>query len=145
MSIKKKKKPKWNANAAFRGALRRVFARSPVVRAVRDAARREYDKYNKDGSLAKRKGVEYQCAICGRWFPSKHISVDHIDPVINPETGWAGWDDFITRLDCTADNLQVVCSYTKKHEDTTHEYGKYSCHYEKTQAERIALKNLSKK
>jgi len=144
-SGKPRKKPKWNSNAAFRGALRRVFARSPKVVEVKQAARKEEIKHNKDGSVSKKKRVLYQCAICGKWFPGTHVAVDHVNPVINPETGWVDWNDFISRLDCDKDNLQVVCSYTKKYEDETGKYGTYSCHYKKSQDERKALKLLKDK
>lgn len=137
-----KKPPKWNSNSAFRSALRRAFTHSPQIKAVMLAARKEEIKYNKDGSIAKKKAVFYQCAICKQWFKSAHVAVDHIDPVINPETGFVDWNTFIERLDCPEINLQVVCSYTKIHEDNTHQYGTYSCHTIKTQQERQVLKEL---
>lgn len=135
-------KPKWNANSAFRGALRRVFARSPKVRAIKEQARKEEIKYNKDGSVSKKPRVLFQCAECKGWFKGTHVAVDHIEPVVNPETSFVDWNTFIERLDCPGDNLQVVCSYTKTHEDKTKEYGQYSCHYIKTQEERKVLKAL---
>ena len=137
-----KAKPKWNPNSAFRGALRRVFARSPKVIAVKMRARKEEVKYNKDGSVAKKPAVLFQCAECGGWFKGTFVAVDHIIPVINPETSFVDWNNFIERLDCPEDNLQVVCNYTKKHEDTTQEFGRYSCHYHKTQNERKVLKEM---
>jgi len=135
-------KPKWNPNSAFRGALRRVFARSPKVIAVKMRARTEEPKYNKDGSQSKKNRVLFQCAECKGWFKGTHVAVDHIQPVINPDTSFVDWNTFIERLDCPEDNLQVICSYTKTHEDTKKEYGKYSCHYTKTQEERKILKAL---
>lgn len=135
-------KPKWNPNSAFRGALRRVFARSPKVIAVKLRARKEESKYNKDGSLSKKPAVLFQCAECKKWYKGTHVAVDHIEPVINPETSFVDWDTFIERLDCPEDNLQVLCSYTNKHEDAKKEYGRYSCHYFKTQAERKKAKEF---
>jgi hypothetical protein len=135
-------KPKWNPNSAFRGALRRVFARSPQVRAVKDRARKEEPKFNKDGSVSKKPRVLFQCAECNKYFKGAHVAVDHIDPVINPKTGYKDWNTFIERLDCPEDNLQVLCSYTKKEEDTKGTYGRYSCHYFKSQEERKVLKVL---
>lgn len=133
-------KPKWNSNAAFRGALRRVFARSPAIIAVKSRARKEEPKYNKDGSLSKKPSVLFQCAECKGWFKGTFVAVDHIIPVINPETSFVDWNTFIERLDCSEDNLQVVCSYTNKYEDEKKEYGRYSCHYYKTQEERKLAK-----
>lgn len=142
---KSKKKPKWNWNSNIRGALRRMFARSPVVREVMQEGRRESPRYNKDGSVSKRNKVEYQCQVCGGWFPSKFMSVDHIEPVISPEHGFEDWNTFIERLCCDKSNLQRICSYTKKHEDSTSEFGRYSCHYLKTQREARILRELKKK
>jgi len=135
-------KAKWNPNSAFRGALRRVFARSPKVIAVKMRARKEEPKYNKDKSLSKKPRVLFQCALCGGWFKGAHIAVDHINPVINPETSFVDWNTFLERLDCSEDNLQVVCSYAKKEEDAKGTYGRYSCHTVKTAEERKVLKEL---
>lgn len=140
-----KKQPKWNSNAQFRGALRRAFAKSPSVRKKMDENRRESSRYNKDGSISKIKKVEFQCEICGNWFMRKHTAIDHVDPVINPETGFVDWNTFIERLDCDISNLQCICSYTKKHEDSTKEFGTYSCHYKKTQEEASKLRELKDK
>lgn len=118
-----KKKPKYNQNAIIRGALRRQFARSPVVREVMGKVRREVPKYNKDGSRAKKDAVQYRCAVCNEWTKSTAISVDHIVPVIAVEDGFVDWNEFIARLFCGHENLQVICD---------------TCHNSKTQAERIA-------
>lgn len=132
-------KPKYNSNSAFRGALRRVFARSPKVIAVKKRARREIPKYRKDGSLAKKPAVQYQCAVCKEWYRGTHVAVDHMVSVIDPETSFVDWNKFIERLDCPEDNLQVLCSYALKYKD---EYGRPSCHHIKTQEERKVLKAL---
>ena len=135
---KVKKKPKWNENSAIRSALRRIFVRSPIVIDVKKAARREIPKYKKDGSLAKRPSVQYKCAECGKWFKGTEIAVDHIVPVIDNLKTFEDWNTFIERLFCEAENLQVLCNYKLKdigkHGDDT------SCHYKKTQEERLIRK-----
>lgn len=138
MAKKKKKKPKYNANAQIRSAVRRTFSRSPVVQEIINSVRRERPRYKKDGTLAKVPHVEYQCAECQRWFGRKDIAVDHIEPVINPDKGFVDWNEFIGRLWCDKDNLQVLCSYLVKHKDQHN--GELSCHHKKTQAERKALR-----
>lgn len=119
----KKKRPPYNENAAIRGALRRQFSRSPVVREVLMKVRREVPKYNKDGSRAKKDAVQYQCSACGQWTKSTAVAVDHVVPVIAVETGFTDWNDFVSRLFCGPGNLQVICD---------------PCHNAKTQTERIA-------
>ena len=118
-----KKKPPFNQNAAIRGALRRLFARSPIVREVMSKVRREVPKYNKDGSRAKKDAVQYLCAVCGTWTKSTAIAVDHVVPVVAVEDGFIDWNEFVARLFCGPENLQVICD---------------PCHNEKTRVERIA-------
>lgn len=112
----------WNQEAAIRGALRRTFSRSPVIRDVLFKVRREVPKYNKDGSRAKKDAVQYRCNVCNQYVGSTKVSVDHIVPVVSVSEGFIDFNTFIQRLFCDASNLQVICD---------------SCHNTKTQAERI--------
>lgn len=137
--MKKKKKAKYNANSAIRSAIRRAFSRSPIVQEVLREARSERPRYNKDGSLAKKPHVDIECAICHRKFKGTEVAVDHIDPVIDIEKSFQGWDVFVDRLGWERkENLQVVCSYKLKYKD---QHGDIpSCHHQKTQIERAARK-----
>ena len=125
---------KWNQESVIRGALRRAFARSPAVLNVKYKTRRESPRYKKDGSLSKQKKVEYQCAICKQWYGSNDVAVDHIEPVIPVNGVRSSWDMFMERLFCDEKNLQLVCSYKKKKFEL---HDKPSCHYLKTQEERL--------
>ena len=118
-----KKKPKYNQNATIRGALRRAFARSPLVQEVMADSRREAPRYNKDGSRHKKNLVQRQCQVCGEWVSSSKMSVDHIVPVVSVDDGFQDWNEFIARLWCDKSNLQRICD---------------PCHDKKTYAERIA-------
>jgi hypothetical protein len=64
-----------------------------------------------------RRGV-YRCAICGEEFGRKEVQADHIDPVVDIETGFTNWDDYINRLYCEDNGWQILC--------------KASCHKTKT-------------
>jgi len=55
-----------------------------------------------------REGKHYLCALCEGEFPAKEIQIDHIEPVVPPE-GFTTWDDYISRLFCSKENLQAVC------------------------------------
>lgn len=133
--MKKKKKPKYNANSAIRSAIRRAFSRSPVVQEVLNKAKSYSPKYNKNGTLAKKPHVWITCAVCGRKFKSKYIAADHIIPVIDIEKGFEGWDRFVERLGWERpDNLQAICNYKLK--DIKNFDNTPSCHYKKTQEER---------
>jgi len=122
-----KKKPKYNKDAAIRGALRRAFARSPFVTEIVQESRREVPKYNKDGSLAKKPHVQRQCEVCKSWVGSTKIAVDHVTPVVSVEEGFQDWNEFMARLWCDRSNLQRICS---------------DCHDSKTQIERIGRLTL---
>jgi hypothetical protein len=117
----KKAKAPFNKNATIRGALRRAFARFPVIIEIKNEGRREVPKYKKDGSRAKRDSVQYHCQVCNNWVSSTKISVDHKDPVISTDEGFVDWNTFIARLDCDKVNLQRICD---------------DCHQIKTNAER---------
>jgi 5-methylcytosine-specific restriction endonuclease McrA len=39
----------------------------------------------------------------------KNIFCDHVAPVVDPTTGFSGWDEFVNRLFCEKENLQVLC------------------------------------
>jgi len=113
----------WNQTAAIRGALRRVFSRSPIIREVMWKVRREIPKFNKDGTRAKKDAVQYRCGVCGEYVGSTQVAVDHIVPVISVSEGFVDFNTFIERLFCDASNLQVICD---------------PCHNKKTNSERIS-------
>lgn len=50
----------------------------------------------------------YKCASCSQCFGPKDIQVDHISPVI-PVSGWDNFDNYIERLYCDSNSLQVLC------------------------------------
>lgn len=127
-----KKKPKYNQSSAIRSALRRSFSRSPVVREVLMDGRREVPKYKKDGSLAAKPSVQYQCQCCNEWVGSTKISVDHIIPVVPTDGSFdpqnPDWNMFIGRLWCPKANLQRICD---------------DCHQEKTNKEKDERKAVA--
>ena len=51
----------------------------------------------------------YKCAHCGGGFKRAEINIDHIQPVIDPLTGFVDWNTFIERLYCGVDGLQILC------------------------------------
>jgi len=126
-----KKRPPYNQETAIRGALRRAFSRSPLVREVLEESRQEFPRYKNDGTRHKRNWVKRQCQVCDEWVSASKIAVDHIDPVISVDTGKQDWNTFIDRLWCNTSgkaNLQRICS---------------TCHDLKTATERI--ERLTKK
>jgi hypothetical protein len=60
----------------------------------------------------------YKCAHCQEEVPNttrdgrkrvQNIFVDHIEPIIDPNTGFTTWDDCIERMFCEKVNLQLLC------------------------------------
>ncbi len=71
----------------------------------------------------------YQC-VSGHSVPAsvkvngkttRNVYVDHVNPIIDPSTGFVSWDEFIEALYCDSSNLQVMC---------------LECHSKKTAEER---------
>lgn len=58
-----------------------------------------------------------------------NVFVDHIIPVVDPVKGFTTWDEYIERLFCEADNLQVLCK---------------DCHDEKSKEEK-EIRNSAKR
>ena len=53
----------------------------------------------------------YRCSMCGESFKKDDIHIDHIEPVISPQHGFQGWDDFIEKLFCEEEQFQILCKY----------------------------------
>lgn len=60
----------------------------------------------------------YKCSKCKKESPASimkdgkrvnNIIVDHVNPIIDPEVGFTNWDDYIERMFCEKNNLQVLC------------------------------------
>lgn len=73
---------------------------------------------------------QYKCAQCGGIFKHGEFQLDHVDPVIDPHTGFTNWDDFINRMFCDVDGWQILCKET--------------CHKYKTQRENEIRKLIKK-
>lgn len=100
---KTKKKPKpFPLNAYIFGALRKIYRWHPERKKALDRQKRAEDKY--------------ECEECHKLFSRKkrQIHVDHIEPVVDPKTGFVSWDEYIKRLFVTADKLQILCKKDHK-------------------------------
>jgi len=91
-------------NSFIKSTLRRATMRWRPIQEAKKAARVSRGKY--------------LCAACGKVVPASikekgkrvsNVYVDHIDPVINPKTGFVSWDEVISRMFIELDGLQVLC------------------------------------
>lgn len=117
--------PKTRCNGQWTEARYRSFIISLLRRGTHKWAPKSQTQ--KDARVAR--GM-YKCAGCGEHVPLskregrkkvQNVFVDHIEPVVDPAIGFTSWDDYIERMFCEQDNLQVLCK---------------SCHDKKSAEER---------
>jgi len=99
-----------------KGAIRRIFTRSPLAIEARALALHPKKKGPRGGKV-------YICKKCKKVYPAKDVQVDHIWPVIrhNETIQDLDYNTIIERIFCPKDNLQVLCT---------------TCHKAKTKKER---------
>lgn len=98
----------------------------PRNQALRDAEV-EFKTAKLGEEVGKRVRKLYECAVCGYAFSRKGVSLDHIEPVVNPKTGWQDWDEYLKRLFCPATGFQVICN--KDHDAKTAKERKVRARY----------------
>lgn len=108
--------------------------RSFVTSALRAASRRWPPKYTalkaafvgkKVNAKSGKMAMHYKCASCKKHFVAADVQADHIEPVVDPVTGFQTWDIFIDRIFCELHNFQILCK---------------DCHKIKTNIEKEARK-----
>jgi 5-methylcytosine-specific restriction endonuclease McrA len=73
---------------------------------------------------------QYRCEYCNSIFKQHELQIDHINPVVDVNKGFQGWDIYVSRLFCDSDKLQALCK---------------PCHLIKTQAENEKRREVKKK
>lgn len=51
----------------------------------------------------------YRCCVCKKVFSRKGVSIDHVQPVVDPKKGWQGFDEYIRRMFCDQRGFQILC------------------------------------
>lgn len=90
-------------NSFIKGGLRQVSHRWPPKYQVKKEAWRERGIYLCAGYGKRNHKVPLTVA------KKNNVFVDHIDPVIDPKTGFVSWDDTIKRMFVEREGLQVLC------------------------------------
>ena len=92
-------------------ALRKASYRWPARQAALRTASATKEDYREFPGEKVSKLVRnfYFCKYCGQVFSRKGVSVDHIQPVVDPKKGWQGFDEYIRRLFCEKDGFQILC------------------------------------
>lgn len=86
----------------IRGSLRKAYrqAKEPSIRLTLSESPIE---------KGPRGGAMFICNHCGLCFSRKEVQVDHIEPVIPIDREVKDWNEYISRLFCGIENLQVLC------------------------------------
>lgn len=84
---------KFNLESKIKQALRKLSMQWPAVAEVRRRAR-----------VAP--GI-YECEHCGDAFGK--LEVNHKNPVVDPCTGFVGYDEYVARLFVGADEMEALC------------------------------------
>ena len=131
MSKKEVDKPraggKWTDaqfNTFVRNQLRGATWKWPPISDVMKKARVSHGVYK----CATGHDVPVSIVVDGK--RTKNIYVDHIQPIVDPTLGFTNWNDFILRLYCEIDNLQILCR---------------ECHKKKSDEETLLAKERRKK
>lgn len=90
----------------LKGAIRRVFARSDLRRAILAISVVDY-------SDEKRPRVKKWslCPVCSQYIPTYLMVVDHVEPLVPISTSLENmsWDTVIDRTWCEKNNLKAIC------------------------------------
>jgi 5-methylcytosine-specific restriction endonuclease McrA len=92
----------WNLKKQIRGKLRELARYMPNKQVCLNNAIHPTEKGKRGGKL-------YICNHCGLTFPLKDVQVDHISPVVPLDREIEDWNEYINRLFCEVDKLQVLC------------------------------------
>ena len=96
--------------AAYRGFIRSMLRKGSMRWRPKNEVKKKARHHTKLPGKTARLVFHAKCADCGELVPETDTAVDHIKPVVDPELGFTSWDDFINRLYCEEDNLQVLCN-----------------------------------
>lgn len=116
----------WPTEAAFwnyiRGVLRRGWKDYPLkIKFKLDNTIPNFEGSGITNPKVKKVG---KCAICGEWFPSSGLQIDHVEQAGSMK-GYDQMGTFAHNLFTTVDNMQLLCEKT--------------CHPLKSYAERMGL------
>jgi hypothetical protein len=107
--------------AKFKSWIISLLRRGTMRWPPRNECLNEAKTKKKINKKTNRLAQHYKCKGCGKEFPLKEVCVDHIEPVVDVNRGFVSWDEYIERMFCSKEKLQVLCS---------------TCHDEKTAKEK---------
>lgn len=127
---KNKIKKEWSPDKYLAAAAKKIWRWSPEYKVVKTATKcikcgNDFPMFTAC-SKCKRPSAKL-CKACKTAKRKCVPQADHIEPVVNPKTGFVSWDEFFDRLFKGA--LQPLC---------------WNCHQIKTQAENVERRKVRK-
>lgn len=119
----------------IKGALRRLFARSPIVQEVKLSALHPTKR-------GVRGGKQYRCKKCRGLYGSNKVQVDHISEIVDIiPVKHMSYNMLVERIFCKKSNLQVLCLTC--HAEKTNKYKKIRESY-KDKEKHIVYETINK-
>lgn len=138
------KSPEWTAGrlkSFIISVLRSGTRKYPPKYQTLNEAKTEKRINTKTGRLAQ----HYLCATCAEEFPATGVQVDHSIPVVDPINGFTTWDEYIERLFCPKENLQVLCLACHSLKTSEEKSSKSTTHKKQKKAPSHSKESLTKK
>lgn len=101
--------PNWS-KAKFKGWIISLLRKGTLRYPPRNEVLKEAKTEKKINPSSGRMAQHYKCAKCRQEFPLSKVYVDHVVPVVDPVIGFIDWNNYIERMFCHKENLQVLCS-----------------------------------
>ncbi len=104
-------------NSFIKGGLRQISYRWPPKHEVKREAWVKRGVYRCVGY--KKRWHHVPVSVTIKRKRTNNVFVDHISPVVDPDTGFVSWDEIIRRMFCEKEGLQVLCRdcHTRKTAD----------------------------
>lgn len=89
--------------AYIQSAIRTAYKKMPQAK---DGSKKAIDECWTNARVGYGK---YKCNICQGIFGPKEVHRDHVEPVIDPTTGFVDWNTFHERVNPPLEGWQILC------------------------------------
>lgn len=100
--------PSWS-DAKFKGWIVSLLRRGTMRYPPRNDALRAAKVGKRLNPKTGRMSEHYICSGCAGEFPGKEISMDHIDPIVDPNVGFIDWNTYMERMWVPVEKWQPLC------------------------------------
>jgi hypothetical protein len=114
MSIEKPRNNNTWTESQFRGFIMSLLRKGSTRWGPRNACKKDARHHKKIPNASGRLVYHGLCNCCHKLYPETECSIDHIAPVIDPASGFKGWDEVIERMYCENPKGERNCHEQKK-------------------------------